>query len=194
MKHDFKKLTRPTNSPKTGQKLEGNSNTPPIKFNTLERPPEAPEEKETQAKEYRVQMEYREVLKTYQENIIKSEGLRRLIAQGANKGEDPYNLLHQAIECIYLLTSDKAFYEHVKAGLKIMHHNLGPSKYPLDEIKDIQDRVRRLEAIKEKYPRAKNIDYVISVNKSTLEARENLKKVEEGYRDLAEELFNIYLL
>lgn len=58
---------------------------------------------------------YREAYKEYQDNIKKSEVLRAQITKGAKAGEDPANLLLQAVECIAAMTGDPYYLENFKA-------------------------------------------------------------------------------
>lgn len=55
---------------------------------------------------------YKEACKQYQDNIKKSEMLRADINKSIRAGEDPTEILKKAVECIALMTGDKAYYTH----------------------------------------------------------------------------------
>lgn len=87
----------------------------------------------------------RDIYKKYQENILKSGVLRTDITKGIQEGQDPYNLLLKAIECISLMTSDSLFYTMNKDNLQAIYRALGQPAALEVERQEVQERLTRLE-------------------------------------------------
>lgn len=84
----------------------------------------------TLRKDQRDREEARQVMKEYQENIKKSEELRREILKGINQGESTTDLLIKALECISLTTGDTVIYNQ---GKNVIINKYGSGTQPSRE-------------------------------------------------------------
>lgn len=82
----------------------------------------------------------REVYAEHQQAIQRVGGLRAEILKGIRAGEDPANILIQALECISLATGDTAIYRQGKADLEAVHgwglENPAPLHMQLQEARE----------------------------------------------------------
>lgn len=94
--------------PATGEDSHASGSNESPKYYKLER------EKEEREK-------MREAFREYQRNIQRAGDLREQIAKGLNKGEDPIILLLKAMECISLMTGDRAIYNHSRQRIRSIY-------------------------------------------------------------------------
>lgn len=99
-------------------------------------------------KAQRERAELREIYKAQQENIKKAGSLRADILKGMKRGEEPIALLLKAMECISCMTGDTAIYAQSKADITAIYGwGLGEITPLQEELKNAQNRLRRLEAV-----------------------------------------------
>ena len=62
-------------------------------------------------------VEYKQMLREYNENIERSTECRKLLIKNAATA-DPFDLLQEAVNCIYDLTGDKCFLKEVTEAIE----------------------------------------------------------------------------
>ena len=107
----------------------------------------------------------KQVYKTHQENIIKSDTLRTEILKGVKSGQDITDLFLKAVETISLMTSDTVFYNQIKEDIKAIYgvglKKPGALKIELEEIEKRLVMLQRPELQEEAYETKRRIDNAI---------------------------------
>ena len=85
------------------------------------------------------------VYKEHQENIHKAGQLRTDILRGLQQGENSYNLLLQAMQCISFMTGDTVFYTQGKDIIQAVHGiGLKQAAAAEIELQEVQQRLKLL--------------------------------------------------
>ena len=126
-------------------------------------------------KEQRERARLREAYSDYQQNIKRSGSLRGEILNGMKRGEAPVALLLKAVECISLMTGDTAIYTQAQEdALAIYGWGLGDPTPLQEELKQAQQRLKRLEAVEIPRGEEKRLQGAI------LAHRDYIQKLEEA--------------
>ncbi len=129
-------------------------------------------EKEKEAHENAARV-YRE----YQDNTIKSGMLKSEILKGIQLGQDPYNLLLKAIECISLMTGDKLYYKQGKDDLQTIYGALGYNAPAEQEVQEVQERLNNLIKALEQEPDQRSKERINRAIQAHKERKEYLLKL-----------------
>lgn len=117
-------------------------------------------------------------IKTAQRSFEKEDGshLKSLISKGIAKGEDTINILLKAIECISILSEDKAYYERNRERMALVYGAGLEKKAALElELVDISARINRLK-------------YSLSKDSLTANEREGIEEAIRENREREEEI------
>lgn len=117
------------------------------------------------------------VYKEYQENIKRSEMLRSSILHDIKLGQDPYNLLLKAIECISLMTGEKLYYKQGKDDLQTIYGALGYNAPAEQEVQEVQERLNNLIKALEQEPDRRSKERINRAIKAHEERKEYLLKL-----------------
>ena len=117
------------------------------------------------------------VYKEYQENIKKSETLRSSILHDIKLGQDPYNLLLKAIECISLMTGNPHYYKQAKDDLQAIYGVLGYKAPAEQEVQEVQTRLNNL---------IKALDRETDIN-----SKERIKKAIKAHKERQDQLLKL---
>lgn len=117
------------------------------------------------------------VYREYQDNTIKSGMLKSEILKGIQLGQDPYNLLLKAIECISLMTGNPHYYKQAKDDLQAIYGALGYKAPAEQEVQEVQERLNNLIKALEQEPDQRSKERINRAIQAHKERKEYLLKL-----------------
>jgi hypothetical protein len=89
----------------------------------------------------------RAVYSEYQQNIKHAGELRTDIIKGIKRAEEPADLLLKAIECISLMTGDRALYIQAEQDIKTIYGHILGQPAPLNmELAELDTRIDKIQS------------------------------------------------
>lgn len=166
----------------------GNSKTPKDRVNSLKNDLKGntrdTREISTSTKQYFLINKEKEALErankiyeTYQDNIKKSEMLISDILNDIKLGQNPYNLLLKAIECISLMTGNPYYYNQSKDDLQAIYGALGYKTPVEQEAQEVQERLKNLIKALDRETDTNNKERIKKAIKAHKERQDQLLKL-----------------
>lgn len=183
MNFDLSKLDDLFNASQSNDNKARDSN-PPLDNKNLSKSLLEPHREGEQHKQYimierdkELQENALKVYQKYQENIKRSNKLRTEILKNIKQGEDPYNLLLKAVECISLMTGDPHYYNQAKNDLRDIYTSLEYEAPAEQELQEVQERLSKLTEALERETDSSSRERIYKAIQSHKKKEENLLKL-----------------